>query len=56
MIVPTRLIGETGPDARDFNEAMAYITKSDQDFCAVTAVDLERILQSLDAVDADSNG
>ncbi|MFI9584538.1 hypothetical protein ACIHCQ_22485 [Streptomyces sp. NPDC052236] len=50
------LIREAGPDARDFNEAMAAITKSDLGFCEATAVDLERILQALAAADVDDNG
>ncbi|MEV8423673.1 hypothetical protein [Streptomyces niveus] len=47
MIVPTRLLQEAGPDGERFNEAMDAIRQSDQEFCAATAGDLERILQAL---------
>lgn len=48
MIAPTRLVEASGPDGRDFNEAIASITTSDQDFCAAAGEDLERILRALD--------
>lgn len=47
MVVPTRLIQEAGPDGQNFNEAMDAIRERDQEFCAATAEDLERILQAL---------
>ncbi|MEV5971804.1 hypothetical protein [Streptomyces sp. NPDC051921] len=47
MIVPVRLIEESGPDTEHFNEAVASISKNDQAFCADTAVDLESILNAL---------
>ncbi|MFI8824325.1 hypothetical protein [Streptomyces sp. NPDC053431] len=47
LIVPVRLIEESGPGTRDFNEAIASISRNDQAFCADTAADLEAILISL---------
>ncbi|MFI6651647.1 hypothetical protein ACIBI8_29085 [Streptomyces sp. NPDC050529] len=47
MIVPTRLIQEAGPGGQNFNEAMGAIRERDQEFCAETAEDLERILRAL---------
>ncbi|MFE7775782.1 hypothetical protein ACFU5O_18145 [Streptomyces sp. NPDC057445] len=55
MIVPTRLIEEAGRDTRYFNDSMAAINREDQDFCAATAEDLERILLTLEAADADAS-
>ncbi|MEV8226715.1 hypothetical protein AB0P41_11750 [Streptomyces sp. NPDC079167] len=47
MIVPSRLIQEAGPDGQNFNQAMDLIRQSDEDFCAKTAGDLEKIFQTL---------
>ncbi|MFJ8668033.1 hypothetical protein [Streptomyces sp. NPDC093600] len=47
MILPVRLIEESGPGTQDFNEAMVSISKNDQGFCADTAADLESILGAL---------
>ncbi|MFF8291522.1 hypothetical protein ACF068_20145 [Streptomyces sp. NPDC016309] len=55
MILPTRLLEESGPDTRDFNEAVARITQSDQDFCAATVADLEIILAAIAAAGPDKN-
>jgi hypothetical protein len=53
MILPTRLLHEVGPDTRDFIEAVATITRTDQSFCATTAEDLEKILSAIDAASPD---
>ncbi|MFI9584245.1 hypothetical protein ACIHCQ_20940 [Streptomyces sp. NPDC052236] len=50
LIAPTRLIEESGPDGREFDEAMLSITEGDQEFCAAAAEDLERILHALESV------
>lgn len=47
MIVPTRLIQEAGADNQNFNEAMDAIRERDQEFCAATAEDIERIFRAL---------
>uniref|UniRef100_A0AAU2VQE7 Uncharacterized protein n=1 Tax=Streptomyces sp. NBC_00008 TaxID=2903610 RepID=A0AAU2VQE7_9ACTN len=47
MIVPSRLMQESGPDGANFNDAMDVIRESDQEFCAATAEDLENIFRKL---------
>ncbi|MFJ2092406.1 hypothetical protein ACIOEW_24500 [Streptomyces sp. NPDC087901] len=52
MIAPTRLIQKAGPDRQNFNEAMDAIRECDQEFCAATAEDLERVFRALSEASA----
>lgn len=48
MITPTRLVEQSGPNAENFNDVVALISKNDQAFCADTSADLDRILTALE--------
>ncbi|XIE79196.1 hypothetical protein AB6O49_16430 [Streptomyces sp. SBR177] len=50
MIVPSLLMERSGPGGQDVDEAIASVFATDQEFCADTADDFERILTRMEEI------
>ncbi|MEV5613632.1 hypothetical protein [Streptomyces sp. NPDC052225] len=48
MIVPTRLVTESGPEGHLFSEAVLSISRDDEEFCAKAQTDMTRIIGALE--------
>ncbi|MGW1889659.1 hypothetical protein ACWCP6_05260 [Streptomyces sp. NPDC002004] len=48
-LAPTRLLMNSGPDGVNFNQALATLSETDQEFCVTTENDLANLLQALES-------
>ncbi|WP_328763583.1 MULTISPECIES: hypothetical protein [unclassified Streptomyces] len=49
LIMPARLINESGPDGADLNDLATAISQHDQEFCVAASEDIELIIQAIAA-------